>query len=97
IAEHVRIEQPDPLFTEQADYVLAPLVARESKTSDGTSANSGGLVQTLEVFLDCDCNYAKAAQELHTHENTVRYRLKQIEAITGHDLSSFLARTHFWL
>jgi DNA-binding PucR family transcriptional regulator len=38
---------------------------------------------TALIYLRSDCNTALAAERLHVHENTVRYRLKQIEQITG--------------
>jgi sugar diacid utilization regulator len=93
IAQYVRLEEPDAAIVEQSTYVLAPLMAH-----DAESASEGSLLlQTLEAFLSCDCSYPLAARELHVHPNTVRYRLHQIEQLTGHDLSSFLTRTHFWL
>jgi purine catabolism regulator len=93
IAQYVRLEEPDTTIIEQSTYVLAPLMAHDAESAGG----SGLLLGTLEAFLSCDCSYALAARELHVHPNTVRNRLHLIEQLTGHDLSSFLTRTHFWL
>lgn len=38
---------------------------------------------TLTTFIDCGANIAEAARHLQIHENTVRYRLAQIENILG--------------
>lgn len=38
---------------------------------------------TLTTFIDCGANIAEAARRLQIHENTVRYRLAQIESILG--------------
>jgi purine catabolism regulator len=45
--------------------------------------HNGALVHTVEVFLRCDRNRVKAAEELFIHYNTLRYRLGQIDALTG--------------
>jgi DNA-binding PucR family transcriptional regulator len=45
------------------------------------------LLETLEVFLANDCSWARTAQALHLHVNTVHYRIQRIEALTGRDLS----------
>jgi purine catabolism regulator len=46
-------------------------------------AHNGSLVHTLEVFLRCERNRVKAAEELFIHYNTLRYRLGQIDQLTG--------------
>jgi hypothetical protein len=46
-------------------------------------------VETIRAFADADLKVAKAAQRLHVHPNTVRYRLQQIATKTGHDPRTF--------
>jgi len=45
--------------------------------------HQGSLLQTLDVFLRCEQNRVRAAAELFVHYNTLRYRLSQIERLTG--------------
>jgi sugar diacid utilization regulator len=46
-------------------------------------------VQTIRAFSNADLNVAKAAEHMHVHPNTVRYRLQQIATRTGHDPRTF--------
>lgn len=48
--------------------------------------NNTEFLQTLEVFLENNCNTSKAAQELHLHRNTMMYRMERIEDILQADL-----------
>ncbi|MFF9341381.1 MULTISPECIES: PucR family transcriptional regulator [unclassified Streptomyces] len=60
--------------------VLGPLL--------GAGRGSGAmLLDTLETFLAHDCSWARTAQALRVHVNTVHYRVGRIEALTGRDLS----------
>ncbi|MFB6840328.1 PucR family transcriptional regulator [Streptomyces sp. NPDC056361] len=62
------------------ETVLGPLL--------GVGRGSGTmLLDTLEVFLAHDCSWARTAEALHVHVNTVHYRVQRIEALTGRDLS----------
>jgi len=45
--------------------------------------HDGALIHTLEVFLRCGRNRVRAADELFVHYNTLRYRLTQIDTLTG--------------
>ncbi|MFJ5881661.1 helix-turn-helix domain-containing protein [Kitasatospora cineracea] len=49
--------------------------------------NAVSLVRTLEVFLHHDASWARTAQALHVHVNTVHYRIKRIEDLTGRRLT----------
>jgi hypothetical protein len=46
-------------------------------------------VDTIRAFSNADLNVAKAAEQMHVHPNTVRYRLQQIATKTGHDPRTF--------
>ncbi|MFZ5649479.1 MAG: helix-turn-helix domain-containing protein [Bacillota bacterium] len=55
------------------------------------------LVGTLEAYLETGGSIAAAARLLHTHVNTVRYRLARVEEITGRSLKSASNRFDFQL
>lgn len=61
--------------------ILEPVLAYDEN-------NNSSLLQTLKIFLLMDCNQKKAAEELHLHRNSLRYRLNQIEGILGTDVFS---------
>jgi len=63
--------------------VLEPLLKYDAK-------NHSSLMNTLKVFLLSDCNQKKAAERLHLHRNSLRYRLGKIEEILGNDTFSGL-------
>ncbi|HEY1521001.1 MAG TPA: helix-turn-helix domain-containing protein [Solirubrobacteraceae bacterium] len=46
-------------------------------------------VETIRAFADADLNVTKAAERMHVHPNTVRYRLDQIATKTGYDARTF--------
>ncbi|MFE6403688.1 PucR family transcriptional regulator [Streptomyces alboflavus] len=59
---------------------LGPLLG-ESRASHGV------LLETLEVFLGHNGSWARTAKALQLHVNTVHYRIRRVEALTGRDLS----------
>lgn len=50
--------------------------------------HDGALVTTLHAYFECDCSQVRSASALFVHPKTLRYRLSQIEELTGLDLSS---------
>ena len=54
---------------------------------DYDASRSAELVQTLSTYLESGGNYAHSARVLNVHRNTLRYRLKRIGEISGHDLA----------
>ena len=46
-------------------------------------------VETIRAFATADLNVSKAAEQMHVHPNTVRYRLRQIAAKSGYDPRTF--------
>jgi purine catabolism regulator len=74
---------------------LAKDVLRPLCEFDATHA--GSLVATLRAYLDADGSVAAVAARLIVHRNTVRYRIEQIERLTGRSLSSTADRVQLWL
>jgi hypothetical protein len=61
--------------------LLAPLLDYDRE--HGTE-----LVRTLRVFLDCSGSWTKAADAIFVHVNSLRYRIRRVEELTGRDLGS---------
>ncbi|MGH8869500.1 MAG: PucR family transcriptional regulator [Actinomycetes bacterium] len=64
---------------------------------DFDAAHDGALVQTLQAYLEADCSVADVSAQLYVHRNTVRYRLNQVERLTGRSLASTTGRVQLWL
>ena len=59
---------------------------------DYDEQHHGDLLRTLEVYLDSGNALAEASSALNVHRNTLLYRLRRIEELTGLDLRSPLDR-----
>ncbi|WP_323752666.1 CdaR family transcriptional regulator [Marinobacter sp.] len=59
---------------EQLNQALRPLL---------NHPRSDQYLKTLRVFIAAEGDIQRCAQQLHLHRNSVRYRLKGIEALTG--------------
>ncbi len=70
--------------------LLQPLI-------DFDERHGAGLVETLRAYLEDDGSVAQVAERFYVHRNTVRYRLNQIEKLTGRTLTSTQDRVQFWL
>ncbi|MFC0861151.1 PucR family transcriptional regulator [Sphaerimonospora cavernae] len=73
-----------------AERLLGPL-------ADYDRRHGAEMVRTLEVFLECAGSWNGCAERLHVHVNTVRYRVRRIEELTGKDLSSMADRIDLFL
>lgn len=52
------------------------------------NANKKELIHSLQVYLDNESVIQAAAEQLHVHYNTLRYRINRIEEITGLNLTN---------
>ena len=68
---------------------VAPLLLRRrwARSSRSPSAHADTLLDTLAALLRHDGSPTHAAEELYCHRNTVIYRIKQIEQLTGRSLA----------
>ncbi|MEU5993412.1 helix-turn-helix domain-containing protein [Spirillospora sp. NPDC047418] len=66
----------DELIGATAEAVLGPLL-------ELPPARRQPLAETLLTYLECGDNAVIAAERLHIHEQTVRYRLRRIAELTG--------------
>lgn len=69
---------------------LGPLI-------DHDSASSLSLLQTLEVFLRNDGSWKATAADLGIHRQTLVYRLKAIEQLTGSRPTTSAGTARFWM
>ncbi|WP_329491794.1 PucR family transcriptional regulator [Kitasatospora sp. NBC_01246] len=69
--------------------LLAPLIEHDR-------TNSVSLLDTLDAFLRHNASWAKTAEALHIHVNTVHYRIKRIEELTGRSLLHLDDRIDLW-
>ncbi|MFI6517078.1 PucR family transcriptional regulator [Spirillospora sp. NPDC050679] len=64
---------------------------------DYDARHNSELVPTLAVFLARSGSWRRCADELHLHVNTVRYRIRRVEELTGRDLSDLSECVDFHL
>jgi purine catabolism regulator len=55
------------------------------------------LLRSLDVFIEHNGHWEKAAGALYCHRHTLRYRVRRVEQLTGRDFSSARDRIEFWL
>ncbi|MEV4368941.1 helix-turn-helix domain-containing protein [Nonomuraea sp. NPDC049637] len=61
------------------------------------AANQTDLLETLQAYLEESGSWAATAERLHVHVNTLRYRMRRIEELTGRSLNSWDERVDFML
>ncbi|MFE3724873.1 helix-turn-helix domain-containing protein [Nocardia sp. NPDC059154] len=81
---------PGGLQRRFAERVLGPVLEYDRR-------HGAGLLETLEVFLGCEGSWRQAADRMHLHLNTVRYRIGRIEELTGRDLRRLDDRLDLYL
>lgn len=72
--------QEDPDLKKFVSAITQPLL-------DYDASHDGALLTTLRAFFRAECSQRAAAEQLFIHHKTLRYRLEQIRALTGLDLS----------
>jgi purine catabolism regulator len=72
------------------DRVLGDLIAYDSR-------HSSDMVTTLDAFLRCDRSWVKTAAALGVHRQTVVYRIRRIEQITGRKMAETATIAELWL
>jgi purine catabolism regulator len=82
--------QDDDALSSYCRSVLDPIEQGEGEYGDE-------LVRSLDVFIEHNGHWEKAANALFCHRHTLRYRIRRIEQLTGRDFSSARDRIEFWL
>ncbi|MGD0063526.1 MAG: helix-turn-helix domain-containing protein [Streptosporangiaceae bacterium] len=70
--------------------MIGPLLAYDQR-------HRAELVPTLREYLACSGSPNACAAAMYVHVNTVRYRIRRIEELTGRDLSSLADQVDFFL
>ena len=91
----VRVVDAARLGSVELLLATAPAEARQafrasllSPLLDYDADHGTELVRTLRVFLDCSGSWTRAAGAMFVHVNSLRYRMRRVEELTGLDLGS---------
>jgi purine catabolism regulator len=82
--------QDDEALASYCQSVLGPVEGDEGEYGDE-------LLRSLDVFIEQNGHWERAAQALYCHRHTLRYRIKRVEQLTGRDFSQARDRIEFWL
>ncbi len=82
--------QDEEALSSYCRSVLGPIEQGEGDYGDE-------LVRSLDVFIEHNGHWEKAAGALFCHRHTLRYRIRRIEQLTGRDFSNARDRIEFWL
>jgi len=82
--------QDDDALMSYCRGVLGPV-----EQGEGEYGNE--LLRSLDVFIENNGHWEKAAGALYCHRHTLRYRIRRVEQLTGRDFSSARDRIEFWL
>ena len=76
------------------DALLGPLDAAGQRPG---ALDPDELMRSLEVFIEENGQWERAARRLFCHRHTLRYRMRRIEELTGRDLARARDRIELWL
>ena len=82
--------RPAPTHNSYCQSVLGPVESDEGEYGDE-------LLRSLDVFIEQNGHWERAAQALYCHRHTLRYRIKRVEQLTGRDFTQARDRIEFWL
>ncbi|NUT74914.1 PucR family transcriptional regulator [Pseudomonas sp. C1C7] len=83
-----------PSDLEQANRMYRRVIG---SLADYDAQNSSHLIQTLRVFLEQNRSWQKSAQMLNVHKQTLVYRVRRIEEITGRSLDDTEGVVALWI
>jgi purine catabolism regulator len=82
--------QDDDALMSYCRSVLGPVEQSEGEYGDE-------LLRSLDVFIEHNGHWERAAAALYCHRHTLRYRIRRVEQLTGRDFSRARDRIEFWL
>ena len=71
-------------------HVIGPLL-------DYDAARNANLVESLKGFLANNRSWQKASADLHIHKQTLVYRMRRVEELSGRKLDSTQDVAELWL
>jgi DNA-binding PucR family transcriptional regulator len=81
---------PGSVLRSFRDRLIGPLVSYDER-------HRAELLPTLREFLGCSGSWNSCATRMRVHVNTVRYRIRRIEELTGRNLSRLDDQVDFFL
>jgi hypothetical protein len=94
---HVMSMNGDPLLLMDLGHSSAAQEAMRILQPVLNDRNADALLQALQAYVECGARLQLAAQRLYIHRNTLRYRLRRIEELTGTRLDDAQTRLTFQL
>jgi purine catabolism regulator len=82
--------QDDEALRQFSAAVLDPIGADDD-------AHTTELLHSLEVFIECNGSWERAAKLLFCHRHTLRHRIDKVEELTGRDFHRASDRIECWL
>jgi purine catabolism regulator len=82
--------QDDDALMSYCRGVLGPVEQGEGEYGDE-------LLRSLDVFIENNGHWERAASALYCHRHTLRYRIRRVEQLTGRDFTTARDRIEFWL
>ena len=82
--------QDDEALRSYCASVLDPVDQQDGRYGDE-------LLRSLDVFIEHNGHWERAAAALYCHRHTLRYRIRRVEELTGRDFSSVRDRIEVWL
>jgi len=73
-----------------ADRIMGPLIAYDRE-------HGSELVRSLSVFLEHNRSWQRSAEILHVHKQTLVYRMRRVEELTGRSLREMSDVVQLWL
>ena len=58
---------------------------------------NSNLTETLQQFFECNCGLTETADKMFIHVNTLKYRLRKIEQVTGYQINDWEGRFNLYL
>lgn len=71
------------------EHILGPIIKHDA-------ANNAQLIKSLDAFLSNQRSWQRTASKLHIHHQTLRYRMRTVENLTGRKLNETQDVAELW-